>query len=204
MKCPNCGYDTEEGWDYCPRCGFKLGGRRFSDIFSRVEKGFGEMDRSFDKNFEVFDISPFFRKSPKGSGFTVRITQSTGKKPRVDIRTYGDVDRKRVEEKLKIMGLSSKSGTPGEGGITERKRELPGITEEPRTEVKRIGDRIVVDMEMPGIKGEKEIEISPLENSIEVKAVSDEKAYFKILTKPPDSRIIEKEFSKGKLHIEFG
>ncbi len=204
MKCPNCRYEVEEGWEYCPSCGFRLGGNRFSDIFSRVEKEFEVMNRGFEKNFEVFDISPFFRKTPEGSGFTVRITQSSGNKPKIDIRTYGDVDRKGIEEELKRMGVSKPSPASGAGEKPGRKTRLHGVTEEPRTEVKRIGDRIVVDMEMPGVRDEKDIEISSLENSIEVRAVAGDKAYFKILTKPPDSGIIEKKFSKGTLHMEFG
>ena len=58
-------------------------------------------------------------------------------------------------------------------------------------------------MNIPDVKSEDDIVINELENSVEVRAMAGETAYFKILTKPAQFRLTKKEFKKGKLHLEF-
>ena len=77
-------------------------------------------------------------------------------------------------------------------------------TEEPKTCVRRLGDNIVVEVKLPDVKDEGDIEVKSLENSIEVKAMAGDKAYFKILTKPPQTGILRKSFKKGILYLELG
>ena len=133
---------------------------------------------------------------------TSEITPPAVNKPKVSVKTFGNVDRKEIEQEVEKMGLESKPEIPK----PEPRREemVPRVTEEPKTDVKRLGDKIIVEMELPDVKNEKDIRINSLENSIEVKAVAGNKAYFKILTKPPQSSIIGHRFEKGVLHLEFG
>jgi len=69
--------------------------------------------------------------------------------------------------------------------------------------VKRIGDRIIVDIKLPEVKSEENIDVKELSSSVEVKAAAGEKAYFKIITKPENFRLTQKSFSNGTLHLEF-
>ena len=113
MICSKCGNETEEDWEFCPRCGARISRNDlFSDIFEMVEKEISnvnkrvsELDDLFEKNFEVLDISPFFRTKPKGRGFTIKITQSSGDKPKVSVKTFGNVDRKGIEHEIEKIGL---------------------------------------------------------------------------------------------------
>ncbi|MBN2042328.1 MAG: zinc ribbon domain-containing protein [Candidatus Aenigmarchaeota archaeon] len=206
MKCGNCGNHTEDGWEFCPKCGARLRGEEiFSDVFERVEKEMDQFSKMFDKDFEVFDLSPFFRKTPRGNGFSIKITQSNKNKPKVSVKTFGNVDRKEIEHEVERMGLNP--GKEKGGGQAPVRKEFDmgtRVTEEPETDVKRMGDKITVEMKLPGVRDAKDIRINSLENSIEVKAIAGNKAYFKILTKPSDFSIIGKEFGKGVLHLEFG
>ena len=220
MKCGNCGHGIEKGWKYCPKCGASP--RRlfnFSDIFSRMRKEMDEMakgiDESFERDIEAFDISPYFKKQPKSSGFTIKIVSGTGMKPKVDVRTFGNIDREKIKKQLEEnLGYKTEPGkAPYPKPIPaspvkevkqhESRLPEPKITEEPAAEVRKLDSRVVVDMEIPGVKGMEDIEIQEMESSVEVKAMAGDKAYFKILTKPPEFSIVEKKFHEGKLHLEF-
>jgi len=216
MRCRKCGSELNEKWKFCPRCGSILSRDLFADVFSRMEKELKEMDKIFERDFEVFDLSPFFRKPNRGRGFSIKITQSSGQDPKFSVKTFGDVDRKEIEEEVKRMGFRERPGL-----IKNRVRETGGYekpeaegrdfsiseaktTEEPKTHVKRTGYRIVAEIELPGVRDQNDIEVKSLENSIEVKAKAGDKAYFKILTKPPQTSIVSKSFKKGILYLELG
>ena len=222
MKCPRCGNGVEKGWDYCPKCGRDLRSQEFfSDVFNRLHKEFREMDKLFERNIEAMDISSLFRKpvKPRGSGFSIRITQSGGKRPDVSVKTFGNVDREKIREELKKAGVNppedfrvEKEEPEGEeprevqrqvaqpihAGMGEPKR-----TEEPQADVRRTDSKVIVDLELPGVKSEGHIEVKDLESSVEVKARAGDKAYFKILTKPERFRLTSKRFEKGVLYLEF-
>jgi HSP20 family molecular chaperone IbpA len=221
MKCPRCGNETEKGWGYCPKCGRDLRSQEFfSEVFNRINREFREMDKLFESNIEAMDISSFFKKpvKPRGKGFSIRITQRSGDKPDVSVKTFGDVDKEKINEELQKFGVKP----PGGMGIRkeekprqpeERPRAVmksvhgemgePKKTEEPETDVRRTESKVIVDIEMPDVKSEDHIEVKELEGSVEVKARAGDKAYFKILTKPANSRLTSKRFEKGILYLEF-
>jgi HSP20 family molecular chaperone IbpA len=225
MKCPRCGNETEKGWEYCPKCGRDLRSQEFfSEVFNRINREFREMDKLFESNIEAMDISSFFKKpvKPRGKGFSIRITQRGGKKPDVSVKTFGNVDREKIREELRKVGVKPPEGMnirkeerkkePREG-LMERSRAImksvhggmgePKRTEEPETEVRRTESKVIVDIEMPDVKSEDHIVVEDLESSVEVKARAGDKAYFKILTKPANSRLTSKRFEKGVLYLEF-
>lgn len=243
----------DKGWGYCPRCGSRRGsdpfdafGRDlFSQIFSQMRNSMGDMQRlqndMFERDIEALDLSPFFKgaredkrqlRPVQKKGFTIHIKTGTGMRPHVDIKTYGDVNKARIErevyDKFGVQRDDADAGkapapvkqqagpVPGERAVKEEKergkrfglpsltrRSGPKCTEEPKADVKRIGDRVVVDVCMPGVKSGQDVEIRELESSVEVKAIAGDKAYFKILTKPASFRLAQKSFKDGMLHLEF-
>ncbi len=155
---------------------------------------------------------------PQGSGFSIRIKRSGRDPPRVSVRTFGNVDRERIREQIQSQlgfrgmdkakripkwSMSYAKGPPEEVAQQESLHKEPKSVHEPRTEVRRLGDMVAVDLEMPGVKSLKDIDIKELESSIEVRAVAGDKAYFKILTKPGQFRLAKRAFSEGILHLEF-
>ncbi len=72
---------------------------------------------------------------------------------------------------------------------------------EPKTNVKRLSNIVIYEINMPGVKSLRDLSIVKLENSIEMKAVAKDKAYFKLL--PIDLPIIDYELEKGKLILEL-
>ncbi len=225
MECARCGSEMKEDWGFCPKCGSRKGGNAlddfgrdlFSQVFGRMKSSFKEIERvdnGIEKDMQAIDISPFFSSDgrkhgnvpPRGRGFSVHIKSGTGMKPRVDVKTFGGVNKENVEKQME-----QKFGMKRENVQKERKISLPSfrrssapkVTEEPKTEVKRIGDKVSVEMVMPDVGRSEDVDIRELGSSVEVKAVAGDKAYFKILTKPENFRLTGKSFRDGCLHLEF-
>ena len=211
MFCPKCGKKLKDGWRFCPYCGARLEPTQnervfhpFKGIFNRFFEEFEEVDKLLSKDFEVFDITPWFER-PRASGFSITITQSGNKKPQVRIKTFGNIDKERIREAVeKKFGVKSgKKIVEVEPTTAVERKPIPRITEEPKTEVRRLQNKIIVEMNLPGIESEKDIEVNELSESVEVKAIGDEKAYFKILKIPKGFRIVRKEFKDDKLTLEL-
>lgn len=230
MNCPVCGTKIDQGWTFCPRCGTRISGDFFEEIFSRMRKQLAEMNKLLEKDIEAFDLSPWFKdmdkqkifRQPRGSGFSIKIVQAGGQQPKVSVSTFGDVDKNKLRKEMDELGVWQNSSNEGDSGRLPRGggKPAPGHgygpespkkllikesmrTEEPKTSVARSASKVVVSIEMPGVKSAQDIEVLDLESSVEVKAVADDKAYFKILTKPPQFRLSRKVFDKGILQMEF-
>jgi len=211
MKCPNCGSELEKNWQFCPKCGKILKQETFDDIFKtvfnqidfqnlfdQVKKNMEDMD-DFEKNFEVLDLSPFFKPQTKKQGFTIKIRRSGDKKPKVEVDTFGGVNKEALRKEVyEELGIKPETDVKK---VKERFVKAK-TTVEPKANVKRVDSKVLVDIDLPKVK-ENDITIKQLENSVEVRAVTKDKAYFKLLTKPAQFRISKKSFEKGKLHLEF-
>ena len=217
-----------------------MSGDFFEEIFSRMRKELAEMNKLLEKDIEAFDLSPWFRDmesrnslkeggeaafrpkiQPKGSGFSIKIVQSGGEKPKVSLRTFGDVDREKLRKEMGELGT-------WQNGLNEGEQKKEGVsgrlqanaasqpksrqqvlikesmkTEEPKTSVAKTASKVVVSLELPGVKSPEDIEVSELESSVEVKALAHDRAYFKILTKPRQFRLSKKSFQNGVLQMEF-
>lgn len=192
----------DENWRYCPRCGYDLKEesiegifeiKGFEKILEEMREEMKEMDKIFNKNIEVFDLSPVFKfPKTKIKGFTIKITSSGSHPPKVYIKTFGD--QKKQEE------IKPKPETKEKRGFFLFRK--PSKPEEPETHMKRLASKFVVEVKLPGVK-EEDIQIMELENSVEIRAAAKDKTYFKILTKPPQYRLTGKSFKDGVLTLEF-
>lgn len=210
--CDTCGLRMDDKWTYCPKCGSRQRVEMFRNIFSEISRQIKDMNREMqkmEKSFEVRDISPFFR-GPKSSGFSIKIIRSSGNRPKVTVKTFGNIDKERIKKQIEGQleeGRGIKLSFPNKSN--ERAKEIPipvgesKVAEEPKTNIKTQDKRVTVDVELRGVKSLDDIIVTELENSIEVRATTKEKAYFKILTKPSQSRLIKKDFSNGVLHLVF-
>ncbi|MBU0953315.1 MAG: zinc-ribbon domain-containing protein [Nanoarchaeota archaeon] len=210
MPCPHCGAKIEKKWTFCSACGVSLvqQDERFSDIFdtnlSHVFQQINEMakrmQQEFDqnRNIQVLDLTPFFRNA-KASGFTINIHQHGGRKPQVEVKTFGDVKPRAIEKQVEQYTGTKLKTRPEKEDMRFAKAKQ---TREPSANVRRVGNRIAVDVELPGVK-ETDIQINELESSVEVKALAGDTMYFRIFTKPNNTSLLEKRFHDGKLHLLF-
>lgn len=207
-KCPYCNSNVDKSWEFCPGCGSHVQVKRdvFADMFSKVFDDFKDMNKVFERDVEAMDLSPWFRK-PKGSGFSIKIVTSGVNPPKVSVRTYGDVDQNRIKKEVyDQLGVPEKKQKNQDDEYLELKNQkpvkTPKTTEEPKADIRRVGEKVIVELQLPGAKKE-DIEINELESSVEVKAIVGDKAYFKILTKPKDYNLFNQNFKSGVLHLEF-
>jgi len=72
---------------------------------------------------------------------------------------------------------------------------------EPETIVRRLSDRIIYEISVPGVKNIKDVIINKLQNSIEIKAFAKDKVYFKLL--PVSLPIKKYKIEDEKLVLEL-
>ncbi len=122
----------------------------------------------------------------------INIRQLDNGQPVVQIKQIG----KGPEKEIDLPDYKNRILTSDE---EERYSKLP--RKEPSTKVRRFSDRILYELSVPGVKNKKDILINKLQKSIEIKALSKEKVYSKMI---PTSLPIKKyDFKEGKIFLEL-
>jgi HSP20 family molecular chaperone IbpA len=200
-KCQVCGEKVRDDWEYCPYCGEELIKKeeikfRPLSIFEDIDKEFERIDKMFSSNF--FKFGKFRMPKMKGGGISITIQSGTGMEPKIEIKTSGEYKKLEPEIKRKL-GIKP-AIEEVEEEVEKKPRKIPKITEEPETKIEKIGNLQRIQIKLPDVKSEDDIEVKSLEQSIEVKAFAGDKAYFKLL--PITGTIIKKEFKDKILKIE--
>ena len=164
-----------------------FGGGMFNKMFGgaikmlekELEKEFKNQNQNVNHNlpqrtnFEI--IINGKRINPENIKFAQRVIQQPEEKP-----------RKKAVPKMSDESLKKIS-------------ELP--KKEPSTNIRRLANKIIYELNIPGVKSIKDISITKLENSIEIKALAGNKAYAKLI--PLNLPITDYELSDGKLILEL-
>ncbi len=227
MFCHKCGKKIDENWDFCPSCGaqvmkplkFKRQEPSFSidNLLKSFDKQFRNLPhqmesdmRRMEKDFEVFNLRPVSEPRMKKNGFSVSIKSGTGQKPKINIKTFGDVDPRIVQEQLeRKFGIKTSALQPAGRKVEVRPRPessakpIPKITEEPKTDIKRLPNQIIIEIKLPEIESESDITLHTFPESIELKAIGKNKMYFKIIQIPKDWALSGKKFKDSILQLEF-
>jgi HSP20 family molecular chaperone IbpA len=209
--CPNCNEKVKEGWKFCPHCGEEIEEEKpierkffspFESIFDDIEKEFERIDKMF--GFTSFKF-PKFKLEPgmKGGGISITVQSGTGMEPKIEVKTFGEYKKLEPEIKKKL-GIKPGIEEVEEEKIEKKKREFkpPKVTEEPESEIQTFGNKQIISIKLPDVKSEDDIEVKRLEQSIEIKALADGKAYFKLIPIPSNATI-SKKFKDGVLKIEI-
>jgi len=197
-KCPACGKKVEKEFSYCPYCGASLEESeeefefRPFRIFEDIDKEFERIDKMFGKDFFKFP------KFERGGGISITIQSGTGMEPKIEVKTSGEY--KKLEPEIKRRLGIKPAIEEVEEEVEKKPRRIPKVTEEPETKIEKIGNKQRIEIKLPDVKSEKDIEVRDLEQSIEVKAFAGDKAYFKLL--PIVGNVTKKEFKNGILRIE--
>ena len=226
IKCTGCGDKISKNYKFCPKCGTYIEGSTekkikdskdygmigtidedarmirneninniklplglnniFNKLMKEMEKNFRELDKNM--SHEIKEKTPAKAKS----GISISITTGQDGEPRVKIKKYGDEAKKEVRE----MEIEEAELSP------ERAKELSKLPRaEAKTNVRRLSEKIVYEIEIPGVKRMEDIIIRRLENGIEIKAYSEKKAYYKTI--PADYLITNYSLKKGMLTLEL-
>ena len=207
-KCSRCNKEVKEEWEFCPYCGYPLKEKyrseeTFFEDFEDFDRIVERMEREFEEMFKMptFKIPRIKISSPGFSGISITIHSGTGMKPKVEVKTYGDY--KKLEPEIKRrLGVN----VPIEEVDEEEKErgeeyKPPKTTEEPEAKVIREGNRTIIEIKLPDVEREEDINVKKLEQSIEIRARAKDKLYFKLL--PISGEIVGKSFKDGVLKIEI-
>ena len=213
--CRKCGERISNKYLFCPHCGNHLSKKAGKEDFGML----GEDD--FVNEFENFQNSIFGGVGGRviGKMFesamrmlekeiekeTKRKNHRHTKNPRTNFQLF--INGKRVD--------NFETNQPVQQKIRKHKKEISSINlpqnklkkfselpkNEPKTNVRRFSDRVIYEINIPGVKSLKDISITKLENNIEIRAVTKDKAYNKLI--PLNFPITNYNFSRGKLVLEL-
>ncbi len=212
-NCQRCGKKAGKKDNFCSNCGLPL--KRESN-----RKDFGILGES--DSFNEADIFSNSLMGGIGGGFMNKMISQTMKMIEKEMEKANSISDKnnlpKTKIKLMINGkeINLEDGTQKQPGSKKEKqpdmklkhfsneqiKKFSKLTKkEPKTELKRISDKLIYEVKIPGVESPENISITPLENSIELKALGNEKAYYKLI--PLNIPIVGYEFSKGLLILEF-
>lgn len=158
-----------------------------------IEKQFREMDMEMSRTFKMHELKiPAGAKEtkkeiihegkkignvkeftfPGGRGFSIQINLSrTPNALTLEPENDNEEKEEREKSKKRQKKIAEKE--------VKRLAALP--RQEPETKVRRLSDKIIYEISLPGVKSEKDIIINKLQNSIEIKAFAKDKVYFKLI-----------------------
>lgn len=204
-KCESCGRKVKEEFRFCPYCGAELIEeieiRPFKPIFEDIEKEFERIDKMFSSEFFRFPEIEF-KPITRGGGISITIHSATGKKPEVKVKTFGEYKKFEPEIKRKL-GLRAPVEEVEEEKVVEKPKKIPKVTEEPETKVEKVNNHLLITVKLPGVKSEDDVKIRRLEQSIEIRAFGDDKAYFTLVPIKPEMEIFRKSLENEVLKIEL-
>lgn len=226
-KCGNCNEKIDKDYNFCPYCrasvkdnfdnedwgmlgkndtefleGIKMPlgfNTIFNSLLKNLNKQFSQMDGELlgENEKRSFEHTGNPGNRIKKSGISIKISTAQGRPPEIKIRSFGNSENKnqRDSDQENVQPVLKK--------FTEKeaKRFLSLPRKEPSTEIRRLANKVIYEIKIPGVKSLDDVSISQLENSIEIKALTKMKAYSKII--PINLPIRKYNLSKGKLILEL-
>lgn len=184
-KCPGCGEKIERKFRYCPWCNYSLKKQEVEENFGmlgkddEVQQAVKQMNLPFGLNGIVGNL---MKQIEKEMGDINKLENANVGKPRgfkIQISTG--------MPKMQMVGPGQNIQLPHGNELIE---EIPESERNRRSKLKRVGAKstirrlpegIVYEIEAPGVKSKKDIAITKLEQSIELKAYSKDRCYVKII-----------------------
>ena len=210
-KCNRCGESVEKKHRYCPTCGNSLDKRKNQNWGMLGKDDFGEEQDLFSNS--IFGgLSGNMLNKMLGNAMKMlekemqKGMQETTTSPKTNIRLMingkeTDLNKRQTPptQKKQIKQTTEKIQKDLPLNSLKKLSKLPKT--EPKTTIRRLGDKIIYEIEMLGVKSIKDISIIRLENSIEIKALAKDKAYIKLI--PINLPLIDYSLYKGKLILEL-
>lgn len=196
-KCFKCDKKIEREYEFCPFCGFDLKKEEDKRDFGLLGK-----EDSLDANnlFNMpFNNESVFDKMIKSTMKMIQNEmgkQNSEKDENLNFQIF--INGKKVnlspkpvkEEKIIKLKINEEK--------IQKSVNLP--REEAETKLTRLSNKIIYEINIPGVTDINDIIINQLESTIEIKAFSDDKVYTKNL---PSLPIQKYGFSEGKLVLEL-
>lgn len=178
--CDRCNKKVKKSFDFCPNCGKRLKQESFeewgmlgkNDAISQNDElammmqsmGGGMIGKMLNQTMRMLEKEMIKETTPS-------------KKTRFKIMINGK--EIPMQEKAQAKPLNKILPIQFSEEAQKKFSKLKKI--EPKTNLKRFGDKIIYELETPGVESIKDISIIRLEKGLEVKAISKTKAYQKAI-----------------------
>ncbi|MFA5485201.1 MAG: hypothetical protein WC260_03075 [Candidatus Pacearchaeota archaeon] len=195
--CKGCNRKIDSKFSYCPYCGSSI-----KEIKTKENYGFLGKD-----DFVRSNLFPDEAKLPFGLNKMVNSLMKQLEKELnlMNAQNVGNGFNVRVQTSNfpNIIKLDQKKEIKKEETISEeefnRRQNLP--KEEALSRIKRLSDKIIYEIETPGIQNKSQILIKNLEKGIEFKAYTKKICYTKII--PLKLKVDNYKIIKDKVLLEF-
>ncbi len=185
-KCSRCKSKVSKDFDFCPNCGANLKSAYDNEDYGLLGKNdfveSMEMTNSDVPISKIFatamrEIPTMIKMIEKQMREADQVKHNQNEKPHNDLSIQFFVNGKKVSPQKAVQVKVPVHKITDEQ--IKRLSKLP--KKEPNSKMRRVSGKIVYEIEIPGVKNIADILVSKLENSIEIKAISDDKVYSKIL-----------------------
>jgi HSP20 family molecular chaperone IbpA len=213
-KCAKCKGKVKKNFEFCPYCG-----NEFSSSFDKEDFGILGKNDFIDEQF-----------SP-GLGNTLidKMFNQTMKMLEKQMKNLAEETNNQNHQKIRANNanpnlniqffVNGKKVFPQQPNMQEMQNPVPQKVKvnkmsqeklqmfsklkkvEPNSNVKRFGNKIIYELNVPGVNNIEDILINRLENSIEIKALAKDKSYSKIIN--VNLPIIRYGLDNGNLILEL-
>lgn len=192
--CSFCNYSLKGNFNYCPHCGNSLNNE------TNNAKEFGMLGKTDNLNNEFNNFTKMGITDKLISNLMNSLVKNLDKQ-------FKDIDKTEVDTlpngiRIRISPAEQQK-RPVKKQVTEQ--QLTKMAGMPRatakTQVKRLSDRVIYEINAPGVKSPEDIFVSKLESGYEVKAIGEKKIYVNSL--PINLPIKGFAINKNKIFVEF-
>ena|SRR3989338_603477 len=207
-KCPECNSRIKKEFDFCPSCGANIKSSNDSEDYGFLGKNDSVNEVSEPIGFEDRIIDKIFKSATKMMERQLRSISNEIKEPspnafpgNLNVKLF--VNGKNIFDNN--FNKQAKSA-PTKEIIEMSSEKIKKLSKLPKKEAQsklmRMGERIVYEISVPGVQNIEDILINQLESSIEVKALSNDKVYHKIINL--NLPILRYKLVNGNLFLELG
>ena len=215
-RCNNCGEKIGSDFNYCPYCRESLkscfeeeedwGLLGKNDVFEpeeiKMPMGLNALFNSLVKNLnsQMKELDKQAKEPPKAAkksgGISISISSFGNGRPEIKVSSFGNIPKFKEKEQ-EVRNKTATLALP----ISDSGKFAGLPKKEPETNIRRLSNKVVYEINMPGVKSEKDISIIQLESSIEIKALAGKKVFYKII--PINLPISKYDLSQGILTLEL-
>jgi hypothetical protein len=226
-NCSRCDRKVDKDFDFCPYCANSLKKKEDYGLLGKNDD-ISELDKMIQKDMGNILGSSFMEKMLgsamkmvekemiKAQSEQVKAISESKKSNNPQMKTNFElfINGKKVSLPGNIAGIQIE-GMPNSPNMQEKsvKTKIPKVSGElieksaklPRKEAKahlaRTSDKVVYELDIPGLSSLNNVLVNKLENSIEIKAYTEKAVYFKTL--PVKLPLMQYSLRENKLVLEF-
>ena|SRR3989344_5978908 len=206
QKCEECGSRSNVKYSFCPHCGNSFLSENETENFGLLGKDDFSDDLPQQQSFGITDkfinsiMSSMMRSLDKQ--FKEQFKDIEKDLDRAEIKTLPNGIRIKISSPIinrpqKIKQVSMKKEINDDQ--LKKMSEFP--REKAKTNVKRIGDKVIYELTTPGLDSPHDVFVSKLESGYEIKAIGSKKIYINSI--PINLPIKRYSILKDKLFVEF-